>query len=287
MAMKVFLLCLAVSIQGFPLEVEVEEPQAELLPVEIINYEDAEKGHGHVQTGVAGESVEGSLFYKVPEGDTVRLTYSANENGFVAEGEHLPVAPEPLPMEALVLPVMVENTPDVAMARSAFEKVFKEVEMRNAAIEDTMVEAIDNAIDSDAVVEVISERRRREADPVVVPSYPGVVSYQPRIPVGYSYFPHYQPYASAYPHLYYALPPGLKAAEPEEEDSMETAEPEAEAEPLGGPLVQLPFRTFSKPLLRYPSIIYNPYNSFRLAQPSNLLPAQEQEGENEPAALRL
>merc|ERR1711910_177972 len=165
---------------------------------------------------------------------------------------------------------------DVAMARSAFEKVFKEVEMRNAAIEDTMVEAIDNAIDSDAVVEVISERRRREADPVVIPSYPGVVSYQPRIPVGYNYFPHYQPYASAYPHVYYALPPEFKAAEPEEE-----------AEPLGGPLVQLPFRTFTKPLLRYPSIIYNPYNSFRLAQPSNLLPAQEQEGENEPAALRL
>ena len=44
-----------------------EEPMAEpLTGVEhIISYEDKEAGHGHVQTGVAGEMVEGALFYKV------------------------------------------------------------------------------------------------------------------------------------------------------------------------------------------------------------------------------
>merc|ERR1711892_1107612 len=116
----------------------------------------------HVQTGVAGEMVEGALFYKVPEGETVHLTYKADHNGFVAAGDHLPVAPEPL-----VHPVMVENTPEVADAREMFEATFKEVQMRNAAIEETMMESVDNAIDT-AIVEVIEERRRRDAEPVVI-----------------------------------------------------------------------------------------------------------------------
>ena len=44
-----------------------EEPLAEPLSdaEHIINYEDKEAGHGHIQTGVAGEKVEGALFYKV------------------------------------------------------------------------------------------------------------------------------------------------------------------------------------------------------------------------------
>merc|ERR1712123_467551 len=100
--MKVFIFCLALSVQGFPMEGEqpLGEPLSE--PEHIINYEDKEEVHGHVQTGVAGQAVEGSIFYKVPEGETVRLTYSADENGFVAEGEHLPVAPQPLAVEAVV-----------------------------------------------------------------------------------------------------------------------------------------------------------------------------------------
>ena len=34
-------------------------------PLEIINYEDAEAGHGHMMSGVPGEMVEGSFYWKV------------------------------------------------------------------------------------------------------------------------------------------------------------------------------------------------------------------------------
>lgn len=271
---------------------EGEEALAEPLSSaqHIINYEDTEAVHGHIQTGVAGEKVEGSFFYKVPEGDTVRLTYMADENGFVAEGDHLPVAPEPLPLEAIVLPIMVKNTPEVAEARKEFEAIYQEVEMRNAAIEEEMMESVNNAID-DAMVEVISERRRREAEPVVVPQpepSPYILPYQPRMPIPYTRF--YQPYgqyAPAYPQVYYTYPLAqqVKSVVPEDDDSMASAA--VEPETMGAPLVQLPFRSLTNPLLTYPTLTYNPLNSFRLAPSASLLPALPQEGEDEPAALRL
>jgi len=300
--MKVFLFCLALTAHGFPME--GEEPMAEPLTGvdHIISYEDKEAGHGHVQTGVAGENVEGSLFYKVPEGETVHLTYKADHNGFVAAGDHLPVAPEPLPVEALVHPVMVENTPEVADAREMFEATFKEVQMRNAAIEETMMESVDNAIDT-AIVEVIEERRRRDAEPVVIPEpepstymIPGpqpstyMLPHQPSI-LPYQYNMHYQPYAPTYPHVYYTYPmapqAAVKAIEQVGDEDMEAAVAEPEPMAMGAPLVQLPFRTFSSPILTYPSLAYNPYNTLRIAPPSAVLPSLPQEGEDEPAALRL
>merc|ERR1711970_802851 len=274
--MKVFLFCLAVTAHSLPLEVEpAAEPQAE----HIINYEDKEAGHGHMQTGVAGEKVEGTLFYKVPEGDTMHLTYMADENGFVAAGDHLPVAPEPLPVDEPVIPVMVQMTPEVAEARDQFAAMFKEVEMRNAALEEEMMESVDNAVDA-AIEEVISERRRREAEPVVVPYH--------RM--------HYQPYyAPTYPYFYYPFTQpqlAVKTLEPEaaKEDMEEMDEAAAEPEPetMGAPLVTFPFRSFSSPFLTgYPSVVYNPYNSLRMAPPKSVLPDMPLEGEDEPAALRI
>jgi len=288
--MKVFIFCLALTAHGFPMG--GEEPLAEPLSdaEHIINYEDKEAGHGHVQTGVAGEKVEGTLFYKVPEGETVHLTYMADENGFVASGDHLPVAPEPLAVEALVHPAMVQNTPEVAEARDQFQATFEEVEMRNAAIEDTMVETVDNAIDN-AIVEVISERRRRDADPVVIPE-PEPSTYllpqQPSI-IPYQYNMPYQPYAPTYPHVYYTYPMAHQVAVKTVQQLEDMESPVAEPEPMsmGAPLVQLPFRSLYNPLLTYPSLTYNPYNTLRLAPPSSGLPALPQEGEDEPAALVL
>merc|ERR1719167_619646 len=68
-----------------------------------------------------------------------------------------------------------------------------------------------------------------------------------------------------------------------EVEEMESADDEPE--PMSAPVVQLPlgFRTLS-----YASITYNPYNTLRLAPAaSSLLPALPQEGEDEPAALKL
>lgn len=39
------------------------------------------------------EEVVGSVSYTAPDGTPVNLKYVANENGYVAEGPHLPVAP--------------------------------------------------------------------------------------------------------------------------------------------------------------------------------------------------
>lgn len=39
------------------------------------------------------EEVVGSVSYTAPDGTPVYLKYVANENGYVAEGSHLPVAP--------------------------------------------------------------------------------------------------------------------------------------------------------------------------------------------------
>lgn len=289
--MKVFLLYLVVATHGMPIEPEAE-PVAEAAHDHIIKYDDEELGHGHVQTGVAGEMVEGALYYKVPEGDTVHLTYTADDNGFVAEGDHLPVAPAALAVEEPVLPVMVDLTPEVAEARDQFAATFKEVQMRNAALEeDDMIESVDNAVDAD-VEEVIAERRRRDAEPVVIPepeSQP--ITYT----LPYQYHPLAYPYAPAYiPLNYYRYNPfAVKSADEtgkvEIMESVEEAEaePEPEAEVLGAPLVNLPFRTISNPILSYPSVVYNPYNTLRFNVPSSVLPALPLEGEDEPAALTL
>ncbi|PSN39565.1 Endocuticle structural glycoprotein SgAbd-2 [Blattella germanica] len=43
-----------------------------------------------------GEAVQGSYSYTAPDGSAIVLTYTADENGFLPQGAHLPVAP-PIP----------------------------------------------------------------------------------------------------------------------------------------------------------------------------------------------
>lgn len=45
----------------------------------------------------AGATKKGSWSYTAPEGDNVQMSFVADENGFVPQGSHLPVAPEPSP----------------------------------------------------------------------------------------------------------------------------------------------------------------------------------------------
>lgn len=51
----------------------------------------------------AAEEVIGSFQYTAPDGTPVLIKYLANENGFQAEGAHLPVAPTPPPIPIAIL----------------------------------------------------------------------------------------------------------------------------------------------------------------------------------------
>lgn len=59
----------------------------------------------HQESGIARSEeepviVSGSYSYKAPNGEILKVTYTADENGFQPQGEHLPVAP-PVPEEIL------------------------------------------------------------------------------------------------------------------------------------------------------------------------------------------
>merc|ERR1712045_178441 len=116
-------------------------------PIEILNVEDVEAGYGHQMSGVPGEEVEGSVYWRAPEGDDISLTYTAGLQGYLAEGDHLPLSPDVPAAPEVVLPVMVDYTPEVAAARNAFMETFNEAKMKAA----------------EEMVEVV-ERRRRQAE---------------------------------------------------------------------------------------------------------------------------
>merc|ERR1711868_55151 len=278
-------------------------------PLEILNYKDEEAGHGHVMSGEPGVQVEGEYFWKAPEDDSpIKLVYSAGAEGYVAVGDHLPLSPAVPEAPVMELPVMVDFTPEVAEARSAFMKVFDEVKMREARDE---VE--ENAVDDMVVVDADSlERKRRDADPQL------------------NYFNNF--YAPAYPH-YYVYPTVSRVVEAEESEDVDTemkdedemvAEKNAEGVKYytpsyqyypGFPSVVYPFQQVAPvkavsnvqvryPLYQqssypgYPALTFNPTNQVVLGQPqpvaaaagqpgSRILPEQVQEGEDEPAALLL
>lgn len=47
-----------------------------------------------------GEAVQGSFTFIAPDGQALTITYTADENGFVPQGAHLPTPP-PIPEEIL------------------------------------------------------------------------------------------------------------------------------------------------------------------------------------------
>merc|ERR1712172_74809 len=105
-------------------------------PIEILNYEAAEAGHGHVMTGTPGEAVMGEFYWKAPEGDDIKLVYTADMAGYVPTGAHLPLSPG--------------LTPEVMEARAAFMDEFAKAQERAEEDMDMAVTA--------------PERRRRDAD---------------------------------------------------------------------------------------------------------------------------
>lgn len=59
-------------------------------------------------TGTSDEllAVRGSYRYKDPEGNDIVITYIADENGFIPQGDHLPVAP---PIPQAILEALAKN----------------------------------------------------------------------------------------------------------------------------------------------------------------------------------
>lgn len=84
-------------------------------PEEILSY-DAED-HKHSQTGDAGKAVTGSYSYTA-DGKTFTINYEADEKGYRATGDHLPVAPEVPVAPAVAAPevpvVEAKSTPVIS-----------------------------------------------------------------------------------------------------------------------------------------------------------------------------
>jgi len=172
-------------------------PLATAVPIKIISYSATEEKHNHEMQGVPGEAVIGEFSFKAPDtGDAVyKLTYTADMDGFQAMGDHLPVPVIMDPVPEPELPAMVDYTPEVAAARAEFLRAQEEIMARHAA------EDAENMVDDE--VEVVDMRRkRREAEPVVIPTHANV------LPTTYHHlagaYPIYQP--SVYnPYLSYPL----------------------------------------------------------------------------------
>merc|ERR1711955_52023 len=118
-------------------------------PIEILSYtaDDSSHSHSHTMQGIPGKEVSGNFQFEAPDTENVfHLSYTADDQGFQAVGDHLPVS---VKVPEVELPVMVDYTEEVAAARENFLKSKAEV----------------------------TERRRREAeaDPVVIPTSNGVL----------------------------------------------------------------------------------------------------------------
>merc|ERR1711978_629949 len=171
-------------------------PLATAVPIKIISYSATEENHNHEMEGVPGEAVMGEFSFKAPDiGDAVyKLTYTADMDGFQAMGDHLPVSVIMDPVPEPELPQMVDYTPEVAAARAEFLSVQEEIMAKYAA------EDAENMVD-EVVVEDM-RRKRRDAEPVVIPTHANV------LPTTYHHlagaYPIYQ--ASVYnPYLSYPL----------------------------------------------------------------------------------
>merc|ERR1712032_617594 len=125
-------------------------PLATAVPIKIISYSATEEKHNHEMEGVPGEAVMGEFSFKAPDtGDAVyKLTYTADMDGLQA---------------------MVDYTPEVAAARAEFLRAQEEIMARHAAEEG------ENMVDEEVMEVEDMRRKRREADPVVIPTHANVL----------------------------------------------------------------------------------------------------------------
>merc|ERR1711962_1080682 len=213
-------------------------------PIEILSYtaDDSSQSHSHTMEGIPGQEVSGSFHFETPDTENVfHLSYTADDQGFQAVGDHLPVS---VKVPEVELPVMVDYTEEVAAARENFLKTQEEVKSWSTA--------------------EVTERRRREADPVVIPTsngvlYPSVAASSLPAP-GFSPLGPSQPVSPVYQPVYRGYPTHFIPTQ-----TIVTGQ---------APIVQ-----------RH---LYLPYPSLGLI-PQKQSPVEStiQEGEEEPAALSL
>merc|ERR1712018_1048118 len=146
-------------------------PLATAVPIKIISYSATEEKHNHEMEGVPGEAVMGEFSFKAPDtGDAFyKLTYTADMDGFQAMGDHLPVPVIMDPVPDPELPAMVDYTPEVAAARAEFLRAQEEIMARHAA------EDAENIVDEEAMEVEDMRRKRRDAEPVVIPTQTNVL----------------------------------------------------------------------------------------------------------------
>jgi len=144
-----------------PLSVLMPESMSE--PI-IYNIIDDKNYYNHIQMGIPGEAVEGDFAFKA-DGNMYKTIYTADEYGYQAAGDHLPISPS-IPNYPQLF--TVENTDEV----EALTQVHKHfVNIQNQLIDNTR-----NPVDSG--VDVV--RRRRT--PVTVPQ-PNLYNYAPHYPL--------------------------------------------------------------------------------------------------------
>merc|ERR1712098_805147 len=91
-------------------------------PIEILSYtaDDSSQSHSHTMEGIPGQEVSGNFHFETPDTENVfHLSYTADDQGFQAVGDHLPVS---VKVPEVELPVMVDYTEEVAAARENFLK---------------------------------------------------------------------------------------------------------------------------------------------------------------------
>jgi len=165
------------------------------------SYGYAHPGQAHSAHRDAFGNVVGSYAYIDPNGKEVRVNYVADHNGFRVASNALPEGPAVPAVQALVAPVPVQDTPEVAQAKADHAKAVEEAIARNAQAGDETGETNN---DAEATV-VESARRKKRGVAYTLAAHPAIT---------YAAGIHHYGYAAAPVAYGYAAAPAVVAAAP-------------------------------------------------------------------------
>jgi hypothetical protein len=90
-------MCLAFAAASSDSEAVVTKQESDIRPDGSYEYAyETSNGIAASESGVGGETAQGEFSYTGDDGIPIRLTYTADENGFQPQGDHLPT-PHPVP----------------------------------------------------------------------------------------------------------------------------------------------------------------------------------------------